>query len=104
LNDAQLNYTITEKEFLVVVFGFQKFIFYLIGSHEIIYTNHSALKHLLSNKDAKPRLVRWIMLLQEFDCEIKDNKSSKNLVAEHLSRIICDRKSESSICECLLDE
>ena len=58
LNDAQLNYTVTEKEFLAVIFGFEKFRSYLIGSRVIVYTDHSALKHLLSNKDAKPRLVR----------------------------------------------
>ena len=58
LNDAQLNYTITKKEFLVVIFGFEKFRAYLIGSHVIVYTNHSVLKHLLPEKVAKPRLVR----------------------------------------------
>ena len=73
-NDAQLNYTITEKEFLAVIFDFEKFRPYLIGSHVIIYTDHSALKHLLSKKDAKPRLVRWIMLLQEFNYEIRDKR------------------------------
>jgi len=58
LNDAQLNYTVTEKEFLVVVFDFEKFRSYLIGSYVIVYTDHSAVNHLLSKKDAKPRLVR----------------------------------------------
>ena len=77
LNDAQLNYTVTEKEFLVVIFGFKKFRPYLIGSHVIVYTNHSALKHLLSKKDAKPRLVRWILHLQEFDCESETRKVLK---------------------------
>ncbi|PKA52185.1 hypothetical protein AXF42_Ash014122 [Apostasia shenzhenica] len=74
LNEAQLNYTVTEKEFLAVVFAFEKFRSYLLGSQVIIYTDHSALKYLLSKKDAKPRLLRWILLLQEFDCEIRDRK------------------------------
>ena len=81
LNDAQLTYTVTEKEFLTVIFGFKKFRPYLIGSHVIVYTDHSALKHLPSKKDAKPRLVRWILLLQELRCEIRDRKGSENLVA-----------------------
>ena len=63
LNDAQLNYTVTEKEFLAVIFALVKFRAYLIGSHMIVYTDHFALKHLLSKKDAKPRLVRWILLV-----------------------------------------
>ena len=62
LNDAQLKYTVAKKEFLAVIFGFEKFRAYLIGSHVIVYTDHTALKHLLSKKDAKPRLVRWILL------------------------------------------
>ena len=45
LNDAQLNYIITEREFLAVIFGFKKFRPYLIRSHVIVYTDHFALKH-----------------------------------------------------------
>jgi len=68
------------------------------------YTDHFALKYLLSEKDAKSRLVRWILLLQEFDDEIRDRKGSENLVANYLSRILCDGESESSISKCFPDE
>ncbi|KAK8649407.1 hypothetical protein V6N13_130136 [Hibiscus sabdariffa] len=87
LNDAQVNYTTTKKELLAVIFAFNKFRSYLIGAKVTIYTNHSAIKYLLSKKDAKPRLIRWILLLQEFDVEIIDRKGTENQVADHLSRL-----------------
>ncbi|KAI5338659.1 hypothetical protein L3X38_017930 [Prunus dulcis] len=67
LNDAQLNYSTTEKELLAVVFALEKFCSYLVGSKVIVYSGHVALRFLLTKKDAKPRLIRWILLLQEFD-------------------------------------
>ncbi len=87
LDSAQMNYATTEKELLAVVFAVDKFRHYLIGSKIIIYTDHSAIKYLLSKKDAKPRLLRWILLLQEFDLQILDKKGTDNVVADHLSRI-----------------
>ncbi|GJV30887.1 reverse transcriptase domain-containing protein [Tanacetum coccineum] len=79
LDEAQQKYTVTEKELMAVIFAFDKSRPYLILSKTIIYTNHSALRHLFKKKDAKPRLIRWILLLQEFDIEIKDKKVQKML-------------------------
>jgi len=76
----------------------------LIGSHVIVHTDHATLKHIFSKKDAKPRLLRWVLLLQEFDCEIQDRKGSENLVVDHLSRIVLQKESESTILGCFLDE
>ena len=53
----------TENELLVVVFALEKFYSYLMGSKVIVYSDHAALKYLIKKKDAKPRLIRWILLL-----------------------------------------
>ncbi|GJX12482.1 reverse transcriptase domain-containing protein [Tanacetum coccineum] len=87
LNNAQEYYTTTEKEILAVVFSFDKFCPYLILSKTVVYTDHSALKYLFSKQDAKPRLIRWVLLLQGFDIEIKDKNRTKNLDVDHLSRL-----------------
>ncbi|XP_073045832.1 uncharacterized protein [Primulina eburnea] len=64
LSAAQLNYATTEKELLAVVFSLDKFRSYLIGSKVVVHTDHSALKYLMAKKDAKPRLIGRILLLQ----------------------------------------
>ncbi|GJU58374.1 reverse transcriptase domain-containing protein [Tanacetum coccineum] len=87
MTEAQIHYTTTEKEMLAVVYAFEKFRPYLVLSKSIVYTDHSALKYLLSKQDAKPRLLRWVLLLQEFDIIIRDKKGSENLAADHLSRL-----------------
>nr|CAN73712.1 hypothetical protein VITISV_028126 [Vitis vinifera] len=88
LNEAQRNYTTTEKELLAVVFVLDKFRAYLVGSSIVVFTDHSALKYLLTKQDAKERLIRWILLLQEFNLQIWDKKGVENVVADHLSRLV----------------
>ncbi|GJT13248.1 reverse transcriptase domain-containing protein [Tanacetum coccineum] len=94
MTDAQAHYTTTEKELLAVVYAFEKFRPYLVLSKTIVYTDHSALKYLLAKQDAKPRLLRWILLLQEFDVIIRDKKGAENLAADHLSRLENPHQSE----------
>jgi hypothetical protein len=71
LTGPQLNYATSEKELLAVVFAIEKFRSYLVGTKVIVYTDHATLKYLLMKKDT---LIRWILLLQEFDLEIRDKK------------------------------
>ncbi|GJV35384.1 reverse transcriptase domain-containing protein [Tanacetum coccineum] len=94
MTDVQAHYTTTEKDLLAVVYAFEKFQPYLVLSKTIVYTDHSALKYLLAKQDAKPRLLRWILLLQEFDVIIHDKKGAENLAADHLSRLENPYQSE----------
>ncbi|XP_026410339.1 uncharacterized protein LOC113305532 [Papaver somniferum] len=88
LNGAQINYSTTEKELLAIVFSLEKFRSYLVGTKVVIFSDHAALRYLITKKDSKPRLIRWILLLQEFNLQIKDKKGSENTVADHLSRLV----------------
>jgi hypothetical protein len=90
----QLNYATTEKELLAVVFAIEMFISCLVGSKVIMYTDHATLKYLLTMKDAKPRLICWILLLQEFDLQIRDKKGLENPVGDHLSHLQFEESAE----------
>nr|GEU62380.1 reverse transcriptase domain-containing protein [Tanacetum cinerariifolium] len=72
---------------IAVVYAFEKFRPYLVLSKSIVYTDHSALKYLFNKQDAKPKLLRWVLLLQEFDITVRDKKGAENLAADHLSRL-----------------
>ncbi|WKA10620.1 hypothetical protein VitviT2T_028185 [Vitis vinifera] len=87
LNEAQRNYTTIEKELLAIVFALDKFRAYLVRSFIVVFTDHSILKYLLTKQDAKARLIRWILLLQEFNLQIRVKKGGENVVADHLSRL-----------------
>nr|GFC55356.1 reverse transcriptase domain-containing protein [Tanacetum cinerariifolium] len=76
MNQAEANYTTTEKEMLAVVYASEKFRSYLIMNKNIFYTDHSALKYLFAKKDAKTCLLRCILLLQEFDFKVIDTRGA----------------------------
>ena len=105
-NEAQENYSTTGKEILAIVFACEKFRPYILGSQCIVHTDHATIKYLMGKKDAKPRLIKWILLLQEFDVEIKDKNGSDNVIVDHLSRleITKEEKRGKEIQESFLDE
>ena len=96
LNEAQRNYTTTEKELLAVVYALDKFRAYLVGADIVIFTDHSALKYLLTKQNAKARLIRWVLLVQEFNLQIKDKKGVENVVVDHLSRLTLAHDTHST--------
>jgi hypothetical protein len=102
--DAQVNYTTTEKELLALVFALDKFRSYLLGSKVIIYSDHTALRHLLAKKETKPQLIQLILFLKEFDIEIRDKKGTENVVPDHLSRILFETPHPIIVHDSFLEE
>nr|GEW49106.1 reverse transcriptase domain-containing protein [Tanacetum cinerariifolium] len=87
MTDAQAHHTTTKKELLAVVYAFEKLCPYLVLSKSILYMDHSALKYSFNKQDAKPRLLCWVLLLQEFDITVRDKRGAENLATDHLSRL-----------------
>jgi hypothetical protein len=104
LTGPQLNYATTKKELLIVVFAIEKFRSYLVGARVIVCIDHATIKYLLTKKDAKPHLIQWILILKEFDLEIREKKGVENSVADHLSHLQFKESTELPINDYMRDD
>ena len=93
LAPAELNYTVTEKEFLAVIYAINKFRHYITGYPTFVHTNHAAIRYLMNKPVTPGHITRWFLLLQEFDITIVDKLGKDNVVADFLSRIEHDGKN-----------
>ena len=84
---AELNYTVTEREFLAVVYAINKFRHYVTGYPTFIHTNHTTIKYLMNKLITNAQVTRWLLLLQEFDITIVDRPGKENVVVDFLSRL-----------------
>jgi len=87
LSIVELNYTVTEKEFIVVVYIINKFNHYIIGYSMFVHTDHFFIKYSINKLVINGRIIHWLLLLQEFDVTILNNIGWENVVAYFLSRL-----------------
>lgn len=84
---SELNYTITEKELLAVVHSLNKFKHYITGYQTFVHTDHVEIGYLMNKIDVNAHIIRWLLLLQQFDLTIVDKPGKENVVANLLSRV-----------------
>jgi hypothetical protein len=87
MTPIELNYIVTEKEFLAVIYAINKFRNYIIGCSTLVHTDHSAIKYLKNKPITNARATRLLLLLQEFDITIVERPGKENVVVDFLSRI-----------------
>ena len=87
MTPAELNYIVTKKEFLAVVYSINKFCHYITRYEFFVYTDHSTIRFLMNKPITNGRVTRWLLLLQEFNITVVDRPGRENLVADFLSCI-----------------
>ena len=92
-----MNYIITEKEFLAVVYSLHKFQHYITGYQTFVHTDHAAIRYLMNKPDVNARIIRWLLLLQQFDLTIIDKPGKENVVADFLSRLYLTAGEEGTV-------
>lgn len=104
LSKAELNYTVTEKELLAVVHSLNKFRHYITGYQTFVHTNHAAIRYLMNKLNVNARIIRWLLLLQQFDLTIIDKHGKENVVANFFSRVNFPTGEEGMLDDQMLDE
>jgi len=97
LLDAELNYIVTEKELLAIVFSLETFRHYITSYQTFMHTDHDAIKYLMNKPDVNARIIRWLLLLQQFDLTIVDKPGKENVGVDFLSRMNLPASEEAII-------
>eukprot|EP00253_Pinus_taeda_P027084 PITA_27084 len=104
LSKAEMNYTVTEKEFLAVVHSLNKFRHYITGYRTFVHTDHAAIRYLMNKPDVNARIIIWLLLLQQFDLTTVDKPGKENVVADFLSRLDLPAGEEGTVDDQMPDE
>lgn len=86
LRGSELNYSVTEKEALAIIYAFKQWRTLVLGRKVVVLTDHKALSFMMQCKLGTSRLVRWSLYLQEFDFSIDYIRGNENVIADQLSR------------------
>ena len=104
LSKAELNYTVIEKELIAVVHSLNKFRYYITGYQTFAHIDHAAIRYLMNKPDVNTRIIRWLLLLQQFDLTIVDKPGKENVVANFLSRLDLSAGEEGMVDDQMPDE
>eukprot|EP00253_Pinus_taeda_P026228 PITA_26228 len=104
LSKAEMNYTVTEKEFLAVVHSLNKFRHYITGYQTFVHTDHATIRYLMNKPDVNARIIIWLLSLQQFDLTIVDKLGKENVVADFLSRLDLPASEEGTVDDQMPDE
>ena len=104
LSKVDLNYAITKKEMLAIVHALNKFRHYVTRYQTFVHTEYASIKYLMNKLDFNARIIRWLLLLQQFDLNIVDKPGKDNVVADFLSRLALPTGEEGMVDDQMPDE
>lgn len=104
LSKAELNYSVTEKELLAIVHSLNKFKHYITSYQTFVHTDHATIRYLRNKPDVNARIIRWLLLLQQFDLTIVNKPGKENVVVDFLSRLDLPAGEEGMVDDQMPDE